>query len=95
MAVNALEGSPDAASLGVEAPSLSQVPTPLPSKPKDKASQLADLEKEIQNTDQLIKETKTVSVNDLMAEERSSSKLKAKSLLKSSVKEALNIEDVQ
>ena len=96
MAVNALEGSPEAASLGVEAPSLSQVPAPLPSlKAKDKASQLADLEKEIQNTDQLIKETKTVSVNDLMGEERSSSKSKAKSLLKSSVKEALNIEDVQ
>jgi len=36
-----------------------------------------------------------VSVNDIMADERDKSKAKAKALLKSSVKEALNIEDIQ
>ena len=74
------------------APSLGQLPT---SSKKDKASQLADLENEIQQTDQLIKETKTVSVNDIMADQRDTSKAKAKELLKSSVKQALNIEDIQ
>lgn len=93
MAINALEGSPESQQLAEPnptkspidpiAPSLGQLPTP---SKKDRASQLADLENEIQQTDQLIKETKTVSVNDIMADRADNNKAKAKELLKSSVK---------
>lgn len=68
MAVNALEGSP----LPIEKEAAPVVPAPAPVVPKPipakkTASQtLADLEAQIQETDQQIKETKTVSVDEIL-----------------------------